>query len=81
MDSHKLIKHIRIYKPDMPAERERVVRLYCSQHGQMWELQIRGPNSTGPFGTKDGKSFVIANASLNRNELIWLRDIITEALA
>ena len=81
MDKRKLIKHVQIYRPDLPADLERAVRLYCSQHDQKWELQIRGPNSIGPFGTKDGKNYLIADASLNRNELIWLRDTINEALA
>lgn len=62
-------------------EKGRMVRLYCTQHGEAWQLQVRGPLSVGGgFSGRDGQDFVIAGAKLYRDDLIALRDALTEHL-
>lgn len=62
------------------ATRERAIRLYCTAVQSAWQLQIRGPLGLGWAGTKDGKDFVVAGVSLDRENMEALRDSITKAL-
>ncbi|MFA4971482.1 MAG: hypothetical protein WC683_02635 [bacterium] len=56
------------------AQREKAIRLYSTQHGAAWNLQIRSPltKSNG----QDGAVFMIATASLNRAEMMALAEAI-----
>lgn len=58
----------------------RLVRLYCQQYAESWNLQIFGPLGVGFAGMKDGKDYVIARATLSRADLLALRIAITAAL-
>ena len=60
------------------VEPERGLRLYCEQADDIWALQVRGPLRL-QNGT-DGKDFIIANAHLDREEMMALRDAINELL-
>jgi hypothetical protein len=76
------VPRIRVHKCDQRDGRiERAIRLYCTQHGQAWNLQIRSPLGIGYAGMTDGKDDVIANANLYREDLLALRAAIDEALA
>lgn len=66
----RVIDWIRIRKVNV--EPERILRLYCELSGGLWKLQIRGPLSLSDGS--DGKAFVVATASLNRDSLVALRD-------
>ena len=78
-DYYREVKSIRISKVS-GSNRERGIRLYCEQAGRSWNLQIRAPLGIGNFGLRDGKDFVIANASLDATTLVELRDAINQAL-
>lgn len=85
-DFYKPIESVRIYKAKDANTRERAVRLYCSQSGRfgygLWELQVRGPISLGANGYGgEGKDFIIANASVTREDLIALRAAIDAHLS
>lgn len=60
------------------VERERAIRLYCTQHGQAWCLQVRAPEKLSNF--REGKAFYIATATLLREDMIALRDVLTASL-
>lgn len=79
-DYYRAISFARAFKADHTVERERAVRLYSTQFGQAWELQVRCPLGVGPFGLRDGKDFIIAGASLGVSELKELRDAIDAML-
>lgn len=81
MFTPKLDIRIKRYNdPRYPDNIKRAIRLYCQQHRSVWNLQIRGPLGTGPFGYTDSKSGIIANAHLNRKEMEQLRENITALL-
>src|SRR3990167_6813225 len=72
---------VRIKKYDQRDGRiERAIRLYCTQFRESWSLQVRGPLGVGNFGLRDGKDDLIADASLNRDDMVALRDAINAAL-
>ena len=84
---YRKIKYLRIYRPMFSnsqryrGERvDRSIRLYCEQAGVAWNLQIRGPLGIGACGLKDGKTDIIANATLHREDLEALRDEISSIL-
>lgn len=73
---YRPIEGIRIYKAKID-DRERGVRLLCTQSAQLWTLQIRSPISLGSHGYgPDGKDFIIAGAPLSRDDMRALRDSI-----
>jgi len=59
--------------------REKAIRLYCEQRGVSWLLQVRGPR-LNRGGLIEGKAFMIANAWMNREDLIALRNAIESLL-
>lgn len=71
---------VRIFKIN-GVDRERAVRFYCEMSDAAWALQLRAPMSLGGNHGPEGKDFVIAHATLDRAELVALRDAIDEALA
>ena len=76
------VPRIHVLKYNQPHCRiERASRLYSTQFAQAWSLQIRAPLGIGTYGYEDGKTDVIANASLYREDMIALRDALNEALA
>jgi hypothetical protein len=78
---YKAHEQIRVHKyNDNNGERERGIRLYSTQYGQSWELQLRSPLGKGTFGMTDGKDYVIAGASLSVEAMKGLRDAITALL-
>jgi hypothetical protein len=79
-DMYRKIKHVHIYKPtDMKERVPAAIRLYSTQFGSSWGMQVRGPMSIGG-GYMTGKSDIIAHASLGVDDLLALRDAIDEAL-
>lgn len=81
---YKTIEYVSVIKTDV-AKREGKrlecgIRLYSTQYGSAWELQVRGPMHLGPLGTRLGKDDVIASASLSVDEMKELRDAITALL-
>ena len=69
-------EHVRTYKAKID-DRERGVRLFCTQSGYSWLLQIRSPMTLGSSGYgPDGKDFVIAGAPLDKDTMHALRDAI-----
>jgi hypothetical protein len=61
------------------------VRLYCTAsplvHGEengRWALQVRARVKTRSRGP--GKHFTVGTASMSREDLLWLRDLIDTAL-
>lgn len=74
-DFYHPLPRIRIYKAcSLDSRIERAVRLYCEQHGERWNLQIRGPMGIGNFGMHDGKTDIIAGASLHLDDVVALHD-------
>lgn len=61
-------------------EKGRAVRLYCQQHGSVWNLQVLGPLGIGGLGLRDSNDFIIATASLDKESMLALRDAITAHL-
>jgi hypothetical protein len=59
------------------VERLKRLRLYCVQARSWWALQIRGPVS---IGGGEGKDFIVANASLSKEDMAALRDEIDRQL-
>lgn len=55
------------------------VRLYCTQAGSRWHLQVRAQVKTRT-GTR-GKKFAVGTASMSREDLAWLRQLIDEKLS
>jgi len=62
------------------VEREQAIRLYCEQSGTAWLLQVRGPQRLG-FGGREGKAFMVAGATLTRDDMVALREAIDALLA
>ena len=62
-------------KMDTPVE----IRLYCTQHASSWSLQVRGWIRLA--NGSQGKNFIIAAGTLDRDALVALGDAIDEALA
>lgn len=58
--------------------RERAIRLYCTNSGQAWLLQVRTPVSRADGS--EGKAAIAAGATLLRDDMIALRDAITALL-
>ena len=56
------------------VERESAVRLYCEQSCASWCLQVRGPMRLQ--GGREGRDFIVASSSLDRDDLRALRDAI-----
>lgn len=59
-DYFRAVVTARAFKADRSTKREKGVRLYSTQFGSAWELQVRCPLGIGYFGLRDGKDFVIA---------------------
>lgn len=57
---------------DVP--RESAVRLYCTQNGSAWCLQVRAVQGLGLGGYREGKAFFVSSASLDVEDLRALRD-------
>ena len=70
---------------DKGIEREQAIRVYRTFVGDearetsRWLLQVRGPQWVGS-GYTEGKAFMIAGATLNRKDLVALRDAIDTLL-
>jgi hypothetical protein len=84
-DFYRPIEHIRTFKSQDSDSRERAIRLYCTQVGGSWALQVRSPMSLGSGGYgREGKDFIIAGATLGLDDMRALRDAIdaflTEAI-
>ncbi len=47
---YRPIEHIRTFKAKDASSRERAIRLYCTQFGSSWTLQVRAPISLGSSG-------------------------------
>ena len=62
------------------VERERAIRLYCTQRGYSWLLQVRAPMTLGT-GNKEGKDFIVSGATLDKATMLELRDAIDAILA
>ena len=78
-DYYEKMDRVRIFKPHSLTGRiDRAIRFYSSSPG-ICTLQIRGPLAIG-CGYTDGKSDVIANANLTRDQALALRDAIDEIL-
>jgi hypothetical protein len=76
-DFYQPVKYGSITKvKDVP--RVRAIRLYCEQAGGSWGLQIRAPLNLQ--NRKEGKDFIVAHATLHREDLEALRDAINEHL-
>lgn len=75
---YRLVQCIHIKKVrKVPCER--AIRLYCESFNLSWNLQIRSPISISHG--KVGKDFIVATATLTREEMEALRDAINESLA
>lgn len=61
-----------------PGSDDGGVRLYCTQHGTRWSLQVRAQVQT-KSGVR-GKRFAVGTAPMSRDELKWLRDLIDQKL-
>lgn len=77
---YRPLNQARAFKADQHVEREKAIRLYSTQFGSGWELQVRCPLGIGFAGLRDGKDFVIAGASLGVEQMKELRDSITAML-
>jgi hypothetical protein len=62
------------------VERESAIRMYCSQSGTTWTLQVRGPFRHHGGHGDEGKDFIVASASLSRADLLALRRAIDAEL-
>ncbi|MFI5355195.1 MAG: hypothetical protein ACHQX0_06250 [Desulfobaccales bacterium] len=65
---------IRISKHRNLEQPEAAIRLYCSQYGTVWNLQVRDFVDLGRGSGGKGMDFIIAAASLHRADLQALRD-------
>ncbi len=54
------------------------IRLYCTQRGLSWSLQVR--DFVRLANGQHGKDFIVASASQSRKDLLELRAAIDEAL-
>lgn len=88
-DFYRPIERVRTYKANDVENRERGIRLFCTQSGSMtgnpkhwhWTLQVRSPMTLGTSGYgKEGRDFVIAGAPLGLDDMRALRDAITAML-
>ena len=59
-------------------DRERAVRLYCTSMDRAWSLQVRGTIKRADG--RQGKDFIIACASLDKEGMRALRDAIDAML-
>lgn len=74
---YRPIEYIRTFKTKDADSRERAIRLYCTQSGESWTLQIRSPMSLGSSGYgPESKDFIIAGAPLGLADMRALRDAI-----
>lgn len=73
-------KQVRIYKPDIHPI-DKMIRVYSTQYATNWKLQVRGPLSIGCNGTRAGKSSVIAGVDLSLEQMISLRDALSEFIS
>ena len=72
-DLYRVLQHLDVRKiNDVP--REDGVRLYCTQHGEAWCLQLRG--TVRLANGQPGKDFIVASASVYRDDMTALRDAI-----
>lgn len=74
---YKKVDHAEARKVDI-ADRESGVRVYCMQHGGSWALQVRTPIRLAN-GT-EGKDYIVATASLDKQTMVELRDAIDAIL-
>lgn len=66
---------LRIFKANDAEERWRSIRIYkCSPEG--WSIQLRAPMGIGSFGLRDGRDFIIANATCSLEDLREIRDAL-----
>ena len=80
-DLYRILPRVHIFKADQRDGRiEKAFRLYCTMHGQAWELQVRGPMGIGNLGMHQGKDDIIASASLSVDDMRALRDQISAIL-
>ena len=61
------------------VQRESGVRLYCYQADSSWEIQVRGPLKLR--SGRESKDFIVATGSLEREQMVALRDAIDRFLA
>ncbi len=83
MSDKKIASVARVFRLTLAkADRTQCVRLYCEQSygGGSWRLQIRGPEGIRASRLAIGKRFWIGHASLNRAQMIELRDAINTEL-
>lgn len=62
------------------VEPERAIRLYCTHafNGGTWELQVRAPQRLANGNL--GKTFFVATATIERDDLVALQDAINTEL-
>jgi hypothetical protein len=77
MDLYRVLEHVDIRKC-RSVGREPAVRFYCIQRGGAWNLQVRAPITLD--NGREGKDFIIATASIYREDLLALRDAIDNEL-
>lgn len=80
-DFYRPLPFVNIIKADkkLDYEREGGIRLYCTQAGTAWALQVR--DWIRLANGRKGKDFIIATASMSREDLLALRTAIDETLA
>ena len=61
------------------VDRESGVRAYCEQTDSVWAIQVRGPMRLR--SGREGKDFIVATATLEREQMVALRDAIDRFLA
>ena len=72
-DLYRVLDHVHVNKVKLVPP-EDAVRLYCTQHGEAWCLQVRGTMCLA--SGKAGADFVVASGSLYREDMVALRDAI-----
>mgnify|MGYP001590973320 CR=1 FL=1 len=72
------VRVIRVNTNDHPIQRG--IRLYCSQFGSAWELQLHSPMGLGSHGAGNGKRSINVDATLTREDMIALRNAINAEL-
>lgn len=78
-DFFRPVSSVEIRGHDMQADRESGVRAYCYMAGAAWNLQLRAPLTLR--NGRPGKDFMIATATLEKPDMVALRDTLTEFLA
>ena len=78
---YRPLAYVSITKSDSKLDftREGGLCLYCTQYATSWCLQVR--DTIRLANGRAGKDFIVASASLNREDLLALRVAIDEALS